>query len=172
MRGKPPLLKATLGRSPRWERPRYDLEIIGIRLPLTLTSTLPLGPISGVDSVGSGFANPAEAGRSLARRERCIVVMLAQPATSPTAKLSSSSTMAASSLEISQEVGVWWGPPWPQAFCGATSVDALRTNAEDPKRSTLVEGDMFVAAIAGYVILILTYSARNPDHLYLPFPGV
>ncbi|KIO33501.1 hypothetical protein M407DRAFT_192503 [Tulasnella calospora MUT 4182] len=42
-------------------------------------------------------------------------------------------------------------------FCGAASVDALRTNAEDSKKGALVEGDMFVAAIAG--VLAVTVAA-------------
>ncbi|KAG9016372.1 hypothetical protein FRB90_003081 [Tulasnella sp. 427] len=112
----------------------------------------------GVDSVGSGFANPAEAVLTLARRERCIVVM-----TGPTDYISNGQTVI--KLENGCELlgnitgsGCMVGTA-VATFCGAASVDALRTRAttEEAKVGTLVDGDMLVAAVAG--VLAVTVAA-------------
>ncbi|KAG8947051.1 hypothetical protein FRC04_011231 [Tulasnella sp. 424] len=110
----------------------------------------------GVDSVGSGFANPAEAVLTLARSERCVVVM-----TGPTDYISNGQTVVKldNGCELLGNItgsGCMVGTA-VATFCGAASVDALRNNAEDSKKGALVEGDMFVAAIAG--VLAVTVAA-------------
>ncbi|KAG8906565.1 hypothetical protein FRC00_012508 [Tulasnella sp. 408] len=80
----------------------------------------------GVDCVGLGFAKPAEGALTLYMSTEQIVV-----------KLNNGCELLGSITGSGYMVGTAVA-----TFCGAASVDALRTNAEDSKKGALVEGDI------------------------------
>lgn len=99
----------------------------------------------GVDSIGSGFADPAKAVLTLARRERCIVVL-----TGISDYVSDGQVVL--KLDNGHEYlghitgsGCMVGTA-VATFCGAAAVDAAKRQP-----GKLVDGDMLVASIAGYV---------------------
>jgi len=108
----------------------------------------------GVDSVGTGFADPSAAVRTLANRERCIVVMTGQ-----SDYVSDGKTVVR--LDNGHELlgkitgsGCMVGTA-VATFCGATSVEA-QSKGEDAGK--LVQGDMFSAAVAA--VLAVTVAAE------------
>jgi len=106
----------------------------------------------GVDSVGAGFADPAKAVLTLARRERCVVVLTGKSDYVSdgvsVVKLDNGHELlghiTGSGCMVGTAVAI---------FCGAASMDSKE---ETPGK--LVLGDMFVAAIAG--VLAVTVAAE------------
>ncbi|KAF9647326.1 HK-domain-containing protein [Thelephora ganbajun] len=117
----------------------------------------------GVDSTGSGFTDPASTVRSLALRERCVVGMTGAVDWVSDGKhvvrlgnghpllgeITGSGCMVGTSVAT---------------FCGALSVAAGAELKEVPS-NPLVDGDMFVAAIAGIsaVTIASEIAALRPD---------
>ncbi|CAE6386637.1 unnamed protein product [Rhizoctonia solani] len=115
----------------------------------------------GVDSTGPGFSDPANIVRTLAKRERCIVVM-----TGKTDYISDGYTTVALSNGHSMlgEItgsGCMVGTAIT-AFAAAARLVAPET-AED--QGKLVQGDMFQAAVAGVLAITIAseIAAARPD---------
>ncbi|KAH7927492.1 Hydroxyethylthiazole kinase [Leucogyrophana mollusca] len=108
----------------------------------------------GVDSVGSGFADPAAFVKALAKKERCIVVL-----TSPTDWVSDGDTVVR--LDNGDKMlgnitgsGCMVGT-CIAVFCAGSS---LLCDDETAIASKLVKGDMFLGAIGG--VMALTIAAE------------
>ncbi|KAF9050175.1 thiamine biosynthetic bifunctional enzyme Thi4 [Panaeolus papilionaceus] len=109
----------------------------------------------GVDSVGSGFNDPASVVKSLARRERCVVVL-----TGATDYISDGVNVV--SLSNGRDVlGQITGSGCILGSCIASyCATAAHLSNKDPQyhNGTIFRGDMFTAAIAG--VLVLTVAAE------------
>ncbi|KAH9484936.1 putative thiamine biosynthetic bifunctional enzyme [Psilocybe cubensis] len=106
----------------------------------------------GVDSVGSGFKNPAEFVRNLAKRERCVVVL-----TGPVDYISDgiSTVCLENGHELLERItgsGCILGSIIA-SYCAASSQTDTNTD-----NGGMFRGDMFTAAIAG--VLVLTVAAE------------
>ncbi|PPQ78127.1 hypothetical protein CVT25_015652 [Psilocybe cyanescens] len=112
----------------------------------------------GVDSVGSGFKNPAEFVRNLARRERCVVVL-----TGPIDYISDG--ISTVSLDNGHELleritgsGCILGSI-VASYCAASSqADNITDNGG------IFRGDMFTAAIAGVLVLTIAGELAAKRH--------
>jgi len=120
----------------------------------------------GIDSVGSGFSDPAAVVKALARRERCIVVM-----TGPQDYISDGHTVIRLSnghpmLGDITGSGCIVGTV-VASFCGASSISAQKrfsaqreTGEIDTNQEAglLVDGDMLIASVAG--VLAITVASE------------
>ncbi|PPQ63739.1 hypothetical protein CVT24_004248 [Panaeolus cyanescens] len=109
----------------------------------------------GVDSVGSGFRDPALVVKSLAKRERCVIVL-----TGATDYISDGVNVV--SLANGRDVlGQITGSGCILGSCIASyCATAASLSRKDPQQhnGTVFRGDMFTAAIAG--VLVLTVAAE------------
>lgn len=107
----------------------------------------------GVDSVGSGFADPANFVKELARRERCVIAL-----TGKTDWVSDGTTVV--KLDNGHELlGDITGSGCMVGTCIATFCAAALTQANtESSPGMLVRGDMLLAAVGG--ILALTIAAE------------
>ncbi|KAI0036855.1 thiamine biosynthetic bifunctional enzyme [Vararia minispora EC-137] len=111
----------------------------------------------GVDSVGSGFKDPATVVRTLARKQRCIVILSGH-----IDYISDGDTVIQVSnghplLSQITGSGCMLGTT-VATFCGAASMEAEKEPSEtDP--GTLVKGDMLSPAVAG--VLALTIASER-----------
>jgi len=101
----------------------------------------------GVDSAGSGFADPASTVRSLALRERCIIGMTGVidwvSDGTHVVRLKNGHPLLGEITGSGCIVGTSVA-----TFCGALSM-ATKAKSEKAPLNPLAEGDMFVATIAG-----------------------
>ncbi|KAA1472920.1 thiamine biosynthetic bifunctional enzyme [Dentipellis sp. KUC8613] len=112
----------------------------------------------GVDSLGSGFKNPEAVVRSLAQKERCIVVL-----SGPIDYISDGSTVIRllnghPLLGQITGAGCMLGTA-VATFCGTQSVLAERQNLGAAADGVLARGDMLTAAAAG--VLALTIASEK-----------
>ncbi|KAF4620648.1 hypothetical protein D9613_000236 [Agrocybe pediades] len=112
----------------------------------------------GVDSVGSGFKDPEAFVKDLARRERCVVVL-----TGATDYISDGTSVV--SIRNGDEIlgritgsGCMLGSCIASYCAVATQIAQANANNSDADRTTMFQGDMFTAAIAG--VLVLTVAAE------------
>ncbi|EIW63083.1 Hydroxyethylthiazole kinase [Trametes versicolor FP-101664 SS1] len=109
----------------------------------------------GVDSVGSGFADPAAFVRSLARKERAIVVL-----TGVTDYVSDGTTVVRLSNghpllgEITGS-GCMVGTAVATFCAGASTAAAATRSGDEPEDAKLVRGDMLVAAVGGVLAVTI-----------------
>ncbi|RPD78212.1 Hydroxyethylthiazole kinase [Lentinus tigrinus ALCF2SS1-7] len=112
----------------------------------------------GVDSVGTGFADPASFVRNLARRERAIIVL-----TGVTDYVSDGTTVVRLSNghpllgEITGS-GCMVGTAVATFCAGASMAEASKRAPEAPEDAKLVRGDMLVAAVGG--VLAITVASE------------
>ncbi|ETW81065.1 hypothetical protein HETIRDRAFT_452502 [Heterobasidion irregulare TC 32-1] len=112
----------------------------------------------GVDSLGTGFKDPAAVVRLLARQERCVAIL-----SGPTDYISDGSTVFRLSnghalLGQITGAGCILGTAIA-TFCGAASMLAERECSDDESLGVLVNGDMLLASAAG--VLALTIAAER-----------
>lgn len=108
----------------------------------------------GVDSVGSGFADPANFVKKLARRERCVIAL-----TGETDWVSDGTTVV--KLDNGHELlGDITGSGCMVGTCIATFCAAAFTQANtESKPSMLVRGDMLLGAVGGILALTIAGEA-------------
>ncbi|KAI0330153.1 Hydroxyethylthiazole kinase [Cubamyces sp. BRFM 1775] len=119
----------------------------------------------GVDSVGSGFADPAAFVRNLARKERAIIVL-----TGVHDYVSDGTTVVRLSNghaylgEITGS-GCMVGTAVATFCAGASTLASSERGAEDPEDAKLVRGDMLVAAVGGVLAVTIAseFAAARPD---------
>ncbi|KAH8083795.1 Hydroxyethylthiazole kinase [Cristinia sonorae] len=112
----------------------------------------------GVDSVGSGFANPAQFVRDLARAERCVVVLTGAidwvSDGHTVVKLSNGHPLLGDITGSGCMVGTTVA-----TFCGGMSMSAIaRLSENTPEDGWLTRGDMLVAAVGG--VLAVTVASE------------
>ncbi|KAF8585995.1 TMP-TENI-domain-containing protein [Ramaria rubella] len=116
----------------------------------------------GVDSVGSGFADPASVVRSLARKERCIVVLTGETDWLSDGEFVLRSDNGDPLLGSITGSGCIAGT-CIATFCAAVSLSAVQDNLGTSAR--LVKGNMLVAALGGMLALTVAseIAATRPD---------